>query len=256
MQIEMMPQISDKKKQNFIEEEKEFKDLILENCYNHGCEIIDKDEFVKKSLADLKEHDKNTFIHSLEVGNMMAFLIDELGDKFEEEEKRVLMTSALLHDYGKTYIDAKILNKRETLTDKERKIIEEHPRHSFDALKEWDREVAKVAVAHHEHQEHSYPRKDFVEDVLDKRGDDNRQIRKLSKVLAIVDSFQAMTDATRPSNIRNPKTIDQIIKELSDKKFILSEDREILFLLETYYYQNKKKDIVTHNKQAGLVGNA
>lgn len=256
LNFEIPQQSAEKSFSHPKEEEQEFESLVLENCYNQGCEIISKDEFVKKSLTDLKEHDKNTFIHSLEVGNIMAFLIDKLGDKFSEEEKRILMMSALLHDYGKTYIDAKILNKRETLTGKERKIIEEHPRHSFDALKEWDKEVAKVAVAHHEHQEHSYPRKDFMEDVLDKRGDDNKKARELSRILAMVDSFQAMTDSTRPSNIRNPKTIDQIIKELSDDKFILNGDKEILFLLETYYYQNKKKNEITFNKQAGPVGNA
>jgi HD-GYP domain-containing protein (c-di-GMP phosphodiesterase class II) len=239
----------------YQEKEREFESLVLENCYNTGCEIITKDEFVKKYLADLKEHDKNTFIHSLEVGNMMAFLINQMGDKLKEEEKRTLMMSALLHDYGKTSVDARILNKRGTLTKGEEKIIEEHPRHSFNALKDWDEEVAKVAVAHHEHQAHSYPRKEFVEDILDKRGNGD-QIRKLSRILAIVDSFQAMTDSSRPSNIRNPKTIEQIVRELNDKKFILNTDKEILFLLESYYYQNKKKDEINYNNQSGQIGHA
>jgi len=250
-----MPRQSGDKSLSHIKEEHEFENLVLENCYNQGCEIINKDDFVRNSLISLKEHDKNTFIHSLEVGNMMAYLINEMGDKFTEEEKRTLMMSALLHDFGKTHIDADILNKRETLTDKERKIIEEHPRHSFNALRDWDEEVAKVAVAHHEHQAHSYPRKDFLRDVLDNRGKEG-QIRKLSRILAIVDAFQAMTDMTRPSNIRNPKKMDQIIKELREKKIMPREDEEVLFLLETYYYQNKKKDEINYNNQSGLVGNA
>ncbi|MDX9913904.1 MAG: HD domain-containing protein [Candidatus Moranbacteria bacterium] len=253
--FEMPQQSRDKSFSHIKEEEHEFENLVLENCYNQGCEIISRDDFVRNSLISLKEHDKNTFIHSLEVGNMMAYLINEMADKFTEEEKRTLMMSALLHDFGKTHIDANILNKRETLTDKERKIIEEHPRHSFNALRDWDEEVARVAVAHHEHQAHSYPRKDFVKDVLDNRGKDG-QIRKLSRILAIVDAFQAMTDMTRPSNIRNPKTMDQIIKELRERKIMPREDEEVLFLLETYYYQNKKKDEINYNNQSDLVGNA
>lgn len=256
MNIEMMPQTPENKKESFVEEEKEFENLILENCYNQGCEIITQDEFVKKSLFDLKEHDKNTFVHSLEVGNMMAFLINKMGDKFDDREKQTLMMSALLHDYGKTSIDAQILNKRDILTEKEKKVIEEHPRHSFNALKDWDEEVAKVAVAHHEHQEHSYPRKEYVEDILDKRNGNGDKIRKLSRILAIVDSFQAMTDPTRPSNGGKVKEMNQIVKELNDKKFILNEDKEIIFLLETYYYQNKKKDEINYNNQSGQIGNA
>lgn len=254
MNLEMMPQNLEKKKIVNAEEEREFENLVLENCYNDGCEIIIQDDFVKKSLADLKNHDMGTFIHSLEVGNMMAFLVNQLGDKLDKEEKRILMMSALLHDYGKTAVDAKILNKKGALTEVERKIIEKHPRHSFDALKEWDEEVARVAVAHHEHQEHSYPRKEYVDDILDKRTDKGK-IRKLSRILAIVDSFQAMNDPNRPSNIKNPKTIEQIVRELTDKKFILNTDKEILFLLETYYYQNiNKKEAGHHN--SNIIGNA
>lgn len=255
MNREMMPQEIEKKKESLKEKEQDFENLVLENCYNQGCEIINKDEFVKKSLLNLKEHDKNTFVHSLEVGNMMAFLINQLGDKLSEKEKRILMMSALLHDYGKTAIDAEILNKRGELTEEERKIIEEHPRHSFNALKEWDEEVAKVAVAHHEHQEHSYPRKEYVDDILDKRSDKG-EIRKLSRILAVVDSFQAMTDPSRPSNLRNPKTIDKVVRELNDNKFTLNQDKEVLFLLEDYYYQKKKPDEINYNNQSGLVGNA
>lgn len=242
MNNEMMPQIPAQKKESPEGQEQDFESLVLENCYNQGCEIITKDEFVKKSLLDLKEHDKNTFLHSLEVGNMMAFIINKMGDRFDDKEKQTLMMSALLHDYGKTLIDAQILNKRDSLTEEERRVIEEHPRHSFNALKEWDEEVAKVAVAHHEHQEHSYPRKDYVEDILDKRNENGDKIRKLSRVLAIVDSFQAMTDPNRPSNGGRAKEIEKIVKELNEKKFILNEDKEIIFLLEEYFYQNKDQN--------------
>ncbi|MEF3691994.1 MAG: HD domain-containing phosphohydrolase [Candidatus Moraniibacteriota bacterium] len=228
-----------KKPEHKKEGESEFQELILQTCYNRGCEVINEDEFVRKSLLEINEHDKNTFLHSLEVGNMMAFVINKMGDKFDEREKQTLMMSALLHDYGKTSIDAQILNKRGQLSEEERKIIEEHPRYSFEALKEWDEEVAKVTVAHHEHQAHSYPRKQYVEDILDKRNGNGDQVRKLSRILAIVDSFQAMIDPTRPSNRGKNMDIHLIVKELNEKKFILNEDKEVLFLLEEYYYQSK-----------------
>ncbi|MFA6184297.1 MAG: HD domain-containing phosphohydrolase [Parcubacteria group bacterium] len=237
MNIEIMGQNLDKSKLH-VEEEQNFDNLVKKNCYNQACEIIDKDEFIRQSLMEIKEHDMKTFLHSLEVGNMTAFIVNQLGDKLTEEEKRVLMTSALLHDYGKTSVDAGILNKEGELTQEERLKIEKHPEASFVALKNWDIEVAKVAVAHHEHQSHSYPRKNFLDDVLEKRADD-KQVRKLSRMLAIMDSFQSMLDPARPSNRGKIKSIDEIVAELNDKKFILNEDKEIIFLLEEYYYKRQ-----------------
>lgn len=221
-------------------ESSHFDNLVHEHCYNGACDVIGKDKFVRDLLFDLKSHDEKTFLHSLEVGNMAAFLINQLGNKLNEKEKRVLMSSALLHDYGKTSIDPKILNKREPLTPQELLEIEKHPAVSFHILKEWDMDVAKVSVAHHEHQDHTYPRKGFMDDVMEKRTPD-KEVDKLSRILAIIDSFQAMLDPTRPSNIRNPKTIDEAVAELN-KKFVLNEDKEIIFLLEEYYYEKLKNE--------------
>lgn len=236
-----MPQGQDKVIQH-NDENAEFNHLVSERCNNNACTIINEDKFIHELLLDLKSHDERTFLHSLEVGNMTAFLIDNLKEKFTEKEKRILMSSALLHDYGKTSINPDILNKKEILTPEEKLEIEKHPMEGFYALKEWNIDVAKVAVSHHEHQEHTYPRKGNLPDILEKRTG-SRETNRLSRILAIVDSFQAMIDPTRPTSIRNPKTIDQTIAELN-KKFILSEDKEIIFLLENYYYEkeaNKKR---------------
>jgi HD-GYP domain-containing protein (c-di-GMP phosphodiesterase class II) len=220
---------------NSNEGEKDFKDLILENCFNQCHEIINKNKFIYESLAEIKDHDMGTFLHSLEVGNMTAFLVNKLGRRLNEEERRILMSSALLHDYGKTAIDASILNKKESLTSEEKRTIESHPVFSFNALRNWDADVAKVAVSHHEHQTNSYPRKRVIVDDEKSRARDKR-INHLSKILAIVDSFQAMLDPTRPSNKGSFKSVDKIVNELS-KIFVLNEEREIIFLLESYCYR-------------------
>ncbi len=233
MEIEQFPQNQDNiiHHKNNIED---FKQLVNERCRGCACSVIKEDKFVHDLLFDLKNHDEKTFLHSLEVGNMAAFLINRLDEKLTEKEKRILMSSALLHDYGKTSIDPKILNKKENLTPEELLEIEKHPTVSFHVLKEWDIDVAKVAVAHHEHQDHTYPRKEFVSDIMEKRVP-SKELDRLSRILAIIDSFQAMLDITRPSNMRNPKTIDETVAELN-KKFVLNRDKEIIFLLEDYYY--------------------
>lgn len=237
MKFEEIPQGQD----NIIhhsDENDTFNQLVADKCRGSACDIIRDDEFVHELLLDIKNHDEKTFLHSLEVGNMAAFLIENLKDKLSEKERQILIGSALLHDYGKTSISPEILNKREALTPEERREIEKHPTESYYALKEWNADVAKVAVAHHEHQEHSYPRKETLPEIIEKRVRDDEADR-MSRILAIMDSFQAMIDPTRPSTMRNPKTIDEVISELN-KKFILSEDKEIIFLLEAYYYEKVK----------------
>lgn len=234
MKFEQMPQGQD----NVIrhrDENNDFDNLVNERCQGSACSIINEDKFVHELLFDLKNHDQKTFLHSLEVGNMASFLIEKLGNKLTEKERQILMSAALLHDYGKTSISPEILNKKDILTPEERKEIEKHPTEGFYALREWNIEVAKVAVAHHEHQEHSYPRKNFIKDFIDNRKKDEKS-DKISRILAIIDSFQAMIDPSRPSTARNPKSIDEIISELNNK-FILNEDKEIIFLLEEYYYK-------------------
>lgn len=218
--MESMPQTDD---------HYDFSLALAKNCNHEALDVIRENRFIRERLRDIKDHHEKTFLHSLEMGNMAAFLIDKLGDKLTEEEKKDLLSSALLHDYGKTSIDPEILDKEDELTQEERLEIEKHPTETFHALKEWRMNVAKISAAHHEHQDRSYPRKDF------------REINKLSRTLSIIDSFQSMLDPTRPSSKRNPKTIDEIVEELN-KKFVLSEDREIVFLLEEYYYEKLKNE--------------
>ena len=225
----------------------EFSLSLAENCSDNALDVIREKKFIRERLLDIKNHDEKTFLHSLEVGNMTAFLINRLGDKLSKEEREILISSALLHDYGKTSIDPEILNKKEELTPEELTEIEKHPTETFYALREWNIEVAKVSVAHHEHQDHTYPRKEFTDDVMRERTP-SKEVDKLSRILAIVDSFQAMLDPTRPSSIRSPKTIDETIDELN-KKFILKEDKETIFLLEKYYYEKLDNEEKKNSKE-------
>ncbi|EKE21303.1 MAG: HDIG protein [uncultured bacterium] len=247
MGIESMPQNQEQTAIHYPGENYEFSLSLAENCSDNALDVIREKKFIRERLLDIKNHDEETFLHSLEVGNMTAFLINKLGDKLAKKEKEILISSALLHDYGKTSVDPEILNKREELTPKELMEIEKHPTATFHALREWNIEVAKVSVAHHEHQDHTYPRKEFTDYVMGERIP-SEEVDKLSRILAIVDSFQAMSDPTRPSSIRNPKTINEIIDELN-KKFILREDKEIIFLLEEYYYEKLNNEEKKNSKE-------
>lgn len=214
-----------------------FENSIKEDCDKDALAVVKEHKFVHDSLFKIKKHDNKTFIHSLEVGNMAAFLINNLEDKLTEREGKILLSSALLHDFGKIFIDKEILNKEESLTAEERIKLEEHPRSGFESVKDWDMHVAKVVAAHHEHQKHSYPRKD-VRDATWMEMDWDKEAMKLSRILAIIDSFQSMLDSDRPSNSHKERTIDDVVAELN-KEFILNEDKKTIFLLKAYYHKKK-----------------
>ena len=107
-----------------------------------------------------------------------------------------------------------------------------------------------MVVAHHEHQKNPYPRIRIRFK--------NKQVEEISRILSLIDSFQSMLDPERPSNNGKPKTIDEVIKELNNVENLSIRDREVISVLEEYYYKKRKK-IETEgaiNNSDVAVGNA
>jgi HD-GYP domain-containing protein (c-di-GMP phosphodiesterase class II) len=259
----------------------EFKDFYPESSPNLNEKIIDKkpglvlnpeniclDEHIVASLNILKNHDLNTYKHSMEVGQMAQYLIAQLGNKLDNDEKKVLTISSLLHDYGKTEVDPNILNKKNKLSEEEFKEIQKHPSGSYKAILNWGeikaseaelefekneiRRIAKkaavAAISHHEFQSNPYPRKKSLDDVREKR-DYHEETDKTTKILTAIDSFAAMTEKPRPSNHGKIKTIEEIGKELYEK-YSWTKDRAIILesimLLEEYYLNKMKNKIINY----------
>lgn len=206
--------------------------------------LRDHKNFVQGSLEELRAHDQKTHEHSVEVGSIMVFVVREMKNILSERERTILLNAALLHDLGKIGVEAEILNKEGELSQEERRKIRLHPKIGFDALRKWDLEVAKVVVAHHEHQRYAYPREWVVGDMQEKRFSD-AQTDKLSRILAMVDAFQAML-ADRPGKNNKPKTIDQTVSELQNN-FVLPEDQRVIMLLEAYYWQGHRDERANDN---------
>jgi len=225
--------------------------LDLEECARYREKIAKKDERVGKYLNHLKEYDESTYKHSLEVGNIVSFFMKKFKDQFNKKERESLVIAALLHDFGKMGVNSNILNKKEDLETWEKEVIKTHPIITHEILKDWRDLVAKITACHHQYQKHPYPEKDFTEEILKGMSEeDAAMVRKLSKVLAIADSFEAMTDPARPSNKNGMKNIDEITKEL-DNFFMADMDREliadIIFSLHEYY-QKRQEEQEKNNK--------
>lgn len=134
---------------------------------------------------DIRSSDEYTFFHSVNVAVLSAMLGIETGN-LGLEELNTLTTAALLHDVGKRYVEADVLNAKRTLTEEERLLIVQHPKLSYDFLKEnydFIPELCTGVLEHHEwYNGCGYP--------LRRSGDD---ISYYARIIKVADVFDALT---------------------------------------------------------------
>jgi len=162
---------------------------------------------VARQLLDLvKEKDPFTFHHCCRVGRGSRKLAKAMG--LNEFEQAILEYSGLFHDIGKVRIPLEILVKPGRLNHGEIEIIKEHPTLSAQMIQHLDhvpffRFMLPGIKYHHEKMEgDGYPNSLSGEN-----------IPLFARVIAVVDSFDAMTNA-RP--YRNALPEEKAIKEMRD----------------------------------------
>lgn len=142
------------------------------------------DSDILLNLITLKEEDDYLFTHSVNVSflSMMMGITLNLSDK----ELRILGTGALLHDIGLLDIPTKIRNSQNSLNDEETRLLRQHPSLGATKLMDYDEldvESINIIYQHHERCDGSgYPEKLM-----------GAQISKMAKIVAIADSYEAMT---------------------------------------------------------------
>lgn len=97
-----------------------------------------------------------------------------------------IQQAAMLHDYGKVLIPKEILDKKGSLTQKEREIIELHSEFGYELLKDrgLNEEVLSLIKYHHQKPDGSgYPAidKDYINSLS-------------SQILMVADKFSALTE--------------------------------------------------------------
>jgi HD-GYP domain-containing protein (c-di-GMP phosphodiesterase class II) len=147
------------------------------------------------------QHDFYTATHMVNVGTWMTALAFAMGVT-DEAELNALCTAGMLHDVGKVYVPEHVLNKAGALSEADWLLLRAHPVRGAEHLRSQgvvSDIILRVTLEHHERMDGTgYPR--------GLRGD---QLHPLSKICAVVDSFDAMT-ACRPFKNR-VKTIAEAV---------------------------------------------
>jgi putative nucleotidyltransferase with HDIG domain len=160
-------------------------------------------------VTALEVRDLYTRKHSTRVAKYAHMIAEEMG--CTEEELDIIRFAGSLHDIGKIGIRDDILLKPGKLTNEEYEKIKEHPVIGADIISKlglWDREMVIIRHHHERFDGKGYP------DGL--KGD---EIPKLSRILCVADSFDAI-DSDRAYRKKMGKSqILDIIKENSGTQF-------------------------------------
>ena len=170
-------------------------------------------------LKAIDANDQQTGAHVRRVATYALILADAIG--VDEEGRRTIELAALFHDIGKiseALVD--IVHEPRTLTPAERREIATHPVRGAQVLApiaHFHPELAEAVLAHHERWDGSgYP-----------RGIRGKRILLAARIIAIADTFDAITHNRRYRDGRTVKEAARIILQGRGTQF----DPELVDLL-------------------------
>lgn len=153
-----------------------------------------EDVITKNYLSSLKmlnrileARDPYTRQHSERVSEYSVKIAQELG--LSEDEQEVMRQTALLHDIGKVGVPEAILNKKEQLNPQEWAEVRKHAQIGEEFLEPLKVLHIEQSMVRHHHER--YDGKGYPDRLK------GEEIPLYSRILAVADSFEAMT-ASRP----------------------------------------------------------
>jgi len=155
--------------------------------YMHNSKLLDRrgshSSLLTSIMATMYERSQETEEHA----ERLALLAKRIGRRLNLPQKSLneLELLSMLHDIGKVGIDDRILNKPGKLSNEEWAVMKKHPEIGYRiAMTSPDLEpIAEYILSHHERWDgKGYP-----------RGLKGARIPLLSRILAVVDAYDAMT---------------------------------------------------------------
>ncbi len=185
----------------------------------HNINLRDLEEFASVTAHLIDRVSPFTARHSSGVATVAAMITHELG--YPEREQRAMRIAGLFHDLGKLIISKDILEKKAQLSEKQFRLIKQHPYYTHRLLKMIDGlgNIAEWAALHHERLDGSgYPYHLKSE-----------QLPYGSKIMAVSDIFQALTE-DRP--YRKAFRIEEALNIINDLLDSGKLDKNIVSVLE------------------------
>lgn len=150
-------------------------DIVDEILYNRSVMV---------NIVDLRTFDDYTFSHSVNVAVLSVMMGTVLG--LNRTNLNDLALGALVHDIGKVFVDKKIINKADRLTDTELVEVRRHAEYGYKYLVEhvkMKEDVLQAVLLHHEqYNGMGYP--------THAAGDD---IHFFGRIICVADVFDALT---------------------------------------------------------------
>jgi len=185
----------------------------------------------------VEQRDPYTAGHQERVAKLACAIAEEMG--LPEERVEGLHLAALVHDVGKIAIPAEILSYPGELDPLQRRLIQQHPQHGWELLKDLDFPwpIADWVAQHHERLDGSgYP-----------KGLKGEEIALEARILAVADVVEAMT-SHRP--YRPALGVQAALEELEKGKGRLY-DPEVVAACRAVLTRARTEGKVTHHDPLG-----
>lgn len=176
------------------------------------------DKTVKTLILAIETKDMYTRGHSIRVSDYAMIIAEHLKTNGHKVDLDMLRISSLLHDIGKVYIPNEILSKSGKLTADEYLAIKKHPEYgaTLAAELEYPKQIVEDIFYHHErHDGKGYP-----------KGLKGNEIPLHSKIIALADTFDAITSTRSYRNAFSLEEAKEIILESMNTQFA-PEFREV-----------------------------
>lgn len=150
-------------------------------------------ETIKQELLELlKDKDLTTYKHTIGVTELIEPMINGMtqsGNILSEQEINNIYAVALIHDIGKLTIPDQLIKNNDQLSAIERPIMNSHAQLNLSlAMSDYAEEIYSLASKHH----YRYDGKGYPPQ--EEAGND---IPIVSRMITVIDSFEAMTSTSR-----------------------------------------------------------
>jgi HD-GYP domain-containing protein (c-di-GMP phosphodiesterase class II) len=152
------------------------------------CDILNNGD-VMCNMLDIRNYDDYIYFHSIAVGVLSALIGAWHG--IDGEQIKNLAIAGMLHDFGKTFLPAELVERKWMLRGEDREQWKQHPKLGADYLRStynFPTEVYEGVLGHHEwYNGQGYP-----------EGKKEQAISLFARIIKLADSYDTLT-SNRPS---------------------------------------------------------